>query len=181
MSGDKPHHDTISVGGPKEGEHLDIIETVTRGGSGGLHRRLGPRQIQLVAIGGSIGTALFIAIGSALYRGGPASLLLAFIVECTMVGFLNNCLAEMTIYMPVNGGFISLAGKWVDDAFGFMAGWNFFIYMALTVPFEISAVNLLLSYWRDDIPVAAVCLVCIALYTYGKPPHFPFNVLRVID
>lgn len=146
---------------------MDVLHSRAQGGSSGLHRRLGPRQIQLVAIGGSIGTALFIAIGSALYKGGPASLLIAFIIECTMVGFLNNCLAEMTTYMPVNGGFISLAGKWVDDAFGFMAGWNFFIYMALTVLFEISAVNLLLSFWRDDIPVLAVCLVCIAVYTYG--------------
>ncbi|OQU96065.1 hypothetical protein CLAIMM_02201 [Cladophialophora immunda] len=156
----------------------DAGETrLTHAGSAGLHRRLGPRKIQLIAIGGSIGTALFIAIGSALYKGGPASLLLAFGIECIMVGLLNNCIAEMTTYMPVNGGFISLAGKWVDDAWGFMAGWNFFIYMALTVPFEISALNLLLAYWRDDIPVVAVCLTCIALYaiinlfavgTYGE-------------
>ncbi|KAM0546236.1 hypothetical protein ACHAPJ_010919 [Fusarium lateritium] len=166
MSTEKPFEEKpVSVLDPKEGEHVDIIEAGVHGGSSGLHRRLGPRQIQLVAIGGSIGTALFIAIGSALYKGGPASLLLAFIAECIMVGFLNNSLAEMTVYQPVNGGFISLAGKWCDDALGFMAGWNFFIYMALTVPFEISAVNLLLSYWRDDIPVLAVCLVCIAIYT----------------
>ncbi|OGM49423.1 hypothetical protein ABOM_003496 [Aspergillus bombycis] len=144
---------------------------------GGLHRSLGNRQIQLVAIGGSIGTGLFIAIGTGLYKGGPGSLLLAFIIESLMVGMLNNCLAEMTTYMPVSGGFIRLAGYWVDDAWGFMAGWNFFIYMALTVPFEISAVNVLLEYWRDDIPVVAVCLACIAAYavinllavgTYGE-------------
>lgn len=54
--------------------------------------------------------------------------------------------------------------KWVDEAWGFMAGWDFFIYMALTVPFEISAVNVLLEYWRRDIPVVAVCLACIAAY-----------------
>ncbi|KNG82475.1 putative amino acid transporter, partial [Aspergillus nomiae NRRL 13137] len=134
---------------------------------GGLHRRLGNRQIQLVAIGGSIGTGLFIAIGTGLYKGGPGSLLLAFIIESLMVGMLNNCLAEMTTYMPVSGGFIRLVGYWVDDAWGFMAGWNFFIYMALTVPFEISAVNVLLGYWRDDIPVVAVCLACTAAYA-GK-------------
>lgn len=131
---------------------------------GGLHRRLGNRHIQLVAIGGSIGTGLFIAIGTGLYKGGPASLLIAFTIESIIVGMLNNCLAEMTTYMPVSGGFIRLAGKWVDEAWGFMAGWNFFIYMALTVPFEIAAVNVLLQYWRDDIPVAAVCVACIVIY-----------------
>lgn len=72
------------------------------GSNGGLQRRLGPRQIQLVAIGGSIGTGL--------YKGGPASLLLAFIIESCMVSMLNNCLAEMTTYMPVSGGFIRQAG-----------------------------------------------------------------------
>ncbi|KAB8225648.1 amino acid permease-domain-containing protein [Aspergillus novoparasiticus] len=87
--------------------------------------------------------------------GGPGSLLLAFFIESLMVGMLNNCLAEMTTYMPVSGGFIRLAGCWVDEAWGFMAGWNFFIYMALTVPFEISAVNMLLEFRRHDIPVVA--------------------------
>lgn len=146
--------------------HMEDVNEGQAAGTtiGGLHRRLGNRQIQLVAIGGSIGTALFVAIGSALYEGGPGSLLLAFIIEAIMVGMLNNCLAEMTTYMPVSGGFIRLAGKWVDEAWGFMAGWNFFIYMALTVPFEITAVNLFLEYWRNDIPVVAVCLACIAAY-----------------
>lgn len=41
-----------------------------------------------------------------------------------MVGMTNNCMAEMMTYHPVPGGFISLAGKYVDQAFGFMAGWN---------------------------------------------------------
>ncbi|CAG8364102.1 unnamed protein product [Penicillium salamii] len=132
---------------------------------GGLRRRLGNRHIQLVAIGGSIGTGLFIAIGTGLHKGGPASLLIAFAIEAIVVGMLNNCLAEMTTYMPVSGGFIRLAGKWVDEAWGFMAGWNFFIYMALTVPFEICAVNLLLQYWRDDIPVVAVIVACMVVYS----------------
>lgn len=77
---------------------------------------------------------------------------------------MNNCMAEMTTYMPVSGGFIRLAGHWVDDAFGFMAGWNFFVYEAITVAFEIAALNLLLSFWRDDIPPLAVCLCVIAVY-----------------
>lgn len=81
-----------------------------------------------------------------------------------MVGMLDNCLAEMTTYMPVSGGFIRLAGKWVDEAWGVMAGRNFFICMALTVPFEISGVNLLLEYWRDDIPIVAVWMACVVAY-----------------
>ena len=77
----------------------------------GLQRRLGNRQIQLLAIGGSIGTALFISVGGALYNGGPAGLLLSFAMQSVMVALVNNCMAEMTTYMPVTGGFIRLAGK----------------------------------------------------------------------
>jgi amino acid transporter len=93
-----------------------------------LQRRLGNRQIQLIAIGGSIGTALFVSIGGGLARGGPASLLLAYAIYSCFLALVNNCIAEMTILYPVEGGFIRLAGKFVDEAVGFMAGWNFFLY-----------------------------------------------------
>jgi yeast amino acid transporter len=150
-----------------------------------LHRRLGNRCIQLLAIGGSIGTALFVSIGSGLALGGPASLFLAYTIYSCMLGLVNNCIAEMTIFMPVSGGFIRLAGKWVDDAFGFMAGWNckkpqyhspdrarsqlthsllVFFYEALLIPFEITALNEVLKFWRDDIPVWSVCIAAIVLY-----------------
>ncbi|KKY16828.1 putative general amino acid permease agp2 [Phaeomoniella chlamydospora] len=129
-----------------------------------LQRHLGNRQVQLIAIGGSIGTALFVSIGSGLMEGGPGSLLIAYIVYCSLLGLVNNSMAEMAIFMPVSGSFIRMAGKWVDDAFGFMAGWNFFLYEATLIPFEITALNLVLTFWSDDIPVAAICAACIVLY-----------------
>jgi yeast amino acid transporter len=89
-----------------------------------LQRRLGNRQIQLIAIGGSIGTAVFVSINSGLARGGPGALLLAYAIYSCFLGLINNCMAEMTVLHPVSGGFIRMAGHWVDDAFGFMAGWN---------------------------------------------------------
>jgi len=56
-----------------------------------LHRRLGNRQIQLIAIGGSIGTALFVSIGSGLVRGGPGSLFIAYAIYACMLALVNNC------------------------------------------------------------------------------------------
>jgi amino acid transporter len=103
----------------------DVQEGVITGNADNLQRHLGNRQIQLIAIGGSIGTALFVSIGSGLYHGGPGSLFIAFTVQCIFLAMVNNCLAEMTTAFPVSGGFIRLAGKWVDDALGFMVGWNF--------------------------------------------------------
>ncbi|KAL4878469.1 amino acid permease/ SLC12A domain-containing protein [Aspergillus karnatakaensis] len=155
----------------------DIHAEAVRETSSGLHRRLNNRHIQLITIGGGIGTAIFVSIGSALSKGGPGSLFLAYTIYCCFLAMVNNCLTEMSIYMPVSGGFIRLAGKWVDDAWGFMAGWNFFLYEALLIPFEITAITITLGFWRDDIHPAAVCGACIALYgilnvlavkTYGE-------------
>ena len=84
-----------------------------------LQRRLNNRQIQLIAIGGSIGTALFVTIGGALVAAGPASLFIAYLIYSVMLGGVNNCMAEMAVLHPVSGGFIRMAGQWVDEAFGF--------------------------------------------------------------
>lgn len=129
-----------------------------------LKRHLGNRQIQLIAIGGSIGTATFVSISTGLAAGGPGSLFLAYTFYACIMGLVNNCMAEMASFQPVTGAFIRMAGKWVDESFGFLAGWNFFIYEAILIPFELSALTLVLSFWRDDIPVAAVISVAIVLY-----------------
>ncbi|KAF4994726.1 hypothetical protein FDECE_13033 [Fusarium decemcellulare] len=133
-----------------------------------LHRRLGNRQIQLLSAGGAIGTALFISIGSGLAKGGPASLFIAFSLYSFVLSCVNNSVAEMTTYMPVAGGFIRLAGHWIDDAFGFMAGWNFFFFEALAIPFEITALTFVLSFWNDKMtepgPTAAICAGCVIAY-----------------
>ncbi|KAL2756519.1 hypothetical protein ACRALDRAFT_1030470 [Sodiomyces alcalophilus JCM 7366] len=149
----------MNDGGGDESEHL-----VHRYNTDQLKRHLSNRQIQLIAIGGSVGTALFVSIGGGLQRGGPANLFLGYTIYAFMLGLVNNCMAEMCVYMPITGSFIRMAGKWVDEAFGFMAGWNFFLYEAILIPFEIAALNLVLTFWRDDIPVAAVCVGCIVLY-----------------
>ena len=130
-----------------------------------LHRKLGNRQIQLLAIGGAVGTALFVSIGNGLAAGGPGSLFVAYFLWCFVVAAVNNSITEMVVLQPVSGGFIRIAGHWFDDALGFMVGWNFFFFEVFAIPFEIAAVNLVVSYWTDKIPVAAICAICIILYT----------------
>lgn len=144
----------------------------------GLKRHLSNRKIQLIAIGGSIGTAMFVSIGGALHSGGPGSLLLAYGLYACVLALVNNAMAEMAVYMPVNASFIRHAAVWVDDAWGFMAGWNFFFYEAILIPFEISALNLVLKFWRDDIPAGAICAACIVTYGYFiSLPLFFFSFL----
>ncbi|PHH63758.1 hypothetical protein CDD81_5523 [Ophiocordyceps australis] len=155
--------------GPQEaGDVESNHDSDGAGAADGLQRRLDNRQIQLVAIGGSIGTALFISIGKGLAIGGPGSLVIAYGLYSMILACVNNSVAEMTVLMPISGGFIRLAGHWVDDALGFMVGWNFFLYEALLIPFEITALNLILSFWepkmKDPGPTAGICAAVIICY-----------------
>jgi yeast amino acid transporter len=129
-----------------------------------LHRRLSNRQLQILAIGGAVGTALFVSIGNGLAAGGPGSLFIAFTLWSCVVACVNNSIAEMIVLQPVSGGFIRIAGHWVDDALGFMVGWNFFFFEVFAIPFEITAVSIVLKFWTDEIPVAAICAACMVLY-----------------
>lgn len=95
--------------------------------------------------------------------------------------------AEMVCYLPIPSPFIRLAGHWVDDALSFAMGWNFFFTMgwlnhlsagdevltltAFGIPYEIVAINILLTYWTDRVPVAAVVVIMLVLYTYAFPPQ----------
>ncbi|OJJ45782.1 hypothetical protein ASPZODRAFT_160015 [Penicilliopsis zonata CBS 506.65] len=146
---------------PYENEDTGSV-VVLNGGS--LQRQLGNRHLQIIAIGGSIGTAAFVSVGTALAEGGPGSLFIAYVIYAVIMGMLNNCAAEMVVYMPVSGGFVRLAGHWVDEALGFMAGWNFLLYEGIMIPFEITALQVVLSFWSDKVPAIAICLVCIFLY-----------------
>lgn len=142
-----------------DSEDVGVVDNVD-----GLKRHLNRRQIDMIAIGGSIGTALFISIGYGLINGGPGSLFISFCIYSCFLACVNSCMAEMSVFMPVSGGFIRMGSKWVDEAFGFMLGWNFFLYEAAAVPYEISALNLVLTFWTDKIPIWAVCIICIILY-----------------
>ncbi|KAF2447985.1 hypothetical protein P171DRAFT_383273 [Karstenula rhodostoma CBS 690.94] len=129
------------------------------------HRKLKPRHIQLIGIGGTIGTALYVQIGRGLMNGGPASLFLAFTIWCTFILAVTLCMAEMVSYLPISSPFIRFAGRYVDEAFGFAAGWNFFIFEAALVPFEIVACNLIIHFWSDVVPTGAI--IAIILFLYG--------------
>lgn len=86
------------------------------------HRKLKPRHIQLIGIGGTIGTALYVQIGRGLMNGGPGSLFIAFTFWCSVVLAVTMCMAEMVTYLPISSPFIRFAGRYVDEAFGFAAG-----------------------------------------------------------
>ncbi|KAH0490809.1 hypothetical protein TgHK011_002261 [Trichoderma gracile] len=128
------------------------------------HRQLKARHIQLIGIGGTIGTVLYVQIGKGLLNGGPGSLFIAFSFWCTVVLAVTLCMAEMVTYLPVSSPFIRFAGRYVDEAFGFATGWNFFVFEAALVPFEVTACNFIIRYWTDAIPTGALIAIVIVLY-----------------
>jgi amino acid transporter len=79
-------------------------------------------------------------------------------------------MAEMVTYLPISSPFIRFAGRYVDEAFGFAAGWNFFIFEAAMVPFEITACNVIIHYWSDAVPAGGIIAITIVLYGYAPTP-----------
>lgn len=70
--------------------------------------------------------------------------------RCTFILCVTMCMAEMVTYLPISSPFIRFAGRYVDEAFGFAAGWNFFVFEAALVPFEITACNVIIHYWSQS-------------------------------
>ncbi|KAL8693385.1 MAG: hypothetical protein Q9218_001777 [Villophora microphyllina] len=73
-------------------------------------------------------------------------------------------MAEMVTYLPISSPFIRFAGRFVDEAFGVAAGYNFFVLQAMLVPFELVACNLIIHYWSDIIPTGAVIAIILVIY-----------------
>lgn len=115
-----------------------------------LRRSLKSRHIIMISLGGTIGTGLFLASGSSVSQAGPGGALLAYALIGIMVYFLMTSLGEMAAYMPSSGSFSTYATKFVDPAFGFAMGWNYWYNWAITIATEISAVNLIMKYWFPE-------------------------------
>lgn len=75
----------------------------------------------------------------------------------------------MVTYLPISSPFIRFAGRFVDEAFGVAAGYNFFVLQAMLVPFEVVACNLIIHYWSTIIPAGG--MIAIILVLYGLAEH----------
>jgi amino acid transporter len=131
----------------------------------GLTKRgLSGRHVQLMALGGSIGTGLFVGIGSSLRSSGPLSVVLAYIIYCVVFIYpCNIAVGEMATYLPIRGSIFEFAKRYVDPAFGFALGWTYFYSAAMLLCAELSAVATVISYWDGETSPAA--WVAVALVT----------------
>lgn len=124
----------------------------TDAGQGEIKRTLQSRHLSMIALGGSIGTGLFIASGSAITKAGPGGALLAYSIMGMMVYFLMTSLAEMATYIPLTGSFAAYASKFVSPATGFALGWNYWLNCAITVPVEVTTAGIVMNFWFPHLP-----------------------------
>ncbi|MBS0967767.1 amino acid permease [Chimaeribacter arupi] len=117
-----------------------------------LRRELKARHLTMIAIGGSIGTGLFVASGATVSQAGPGGALLSYALIGLMVYFLMTSLGELAAFMPVSGSFATYGAKYVEEGFGFALGWNYWYNWAVTIAVELVASQLLMSYWFPDVP-----------------------------
>ncbi|MCJ1422399.1 hypothetical protein MMC29_000279 [Sticta canariensis] len=131
--------------------------------SGTLTRALKGRHMQMIAIGGSIGAGLFVGSGSALRVGGPASVLLGFMIVGCMLFFTVQALGELAVLYPVNGAFYAYAVRFIDPSWGFAMGWDYAIGWLIVLPFELVAAGITINFWRSDINIGVWITVFLAM------------------
>lgn len=153
-----------------------------------LKRGLKSRHLSMIAIGGAIGTGIFLALGATINQAGPGGALVAYGCIGVMVYFLMTGLGEMATYMPVSGSFGTYATKFVDPALGFALGWNYWYNWAITVAAEMVAGALIMKYWLPGVPaiiwsvcflVLIVILNLLSAKAYGES-EFWFAGIKVV-
>ncbi|MBD8576517.1 amino acid permease [Pseudomonas syringae] len=152
-----------------------------------LKRGLKNRHIQLIALGGAIGTGLFLGVAHTVMMAGP-SVILGYAVAGLIAFFIMRQLGEMAVEEPVAGTFSHFANRYWGPQAGFMSGWNYWVLYVLVGMAELTAVGLYVQYWWPDVPTwvsAAVFFVIINLINltsvkiFGEM-EFWFSIIKVL-
>ncbi len=152
-----------------------------------LQRGLKNRHIQLIAIGGAIGTGLFLGAGKSIHLAGP-SIMLNYALIGVMLFFMMRALGEMLIYSPTSGSFTHFAESFIGPWAGFITGWTYWFCWIVTGMAEITAVGLYVKYWFPSIPqwltaLAAVLVLLLinmsAVKAFGEI-EFWFALIKII-
>jgi L-asparagine transporter-like permease len=117
----------------------------------GLHRTLSAAKLTMIAIGGAIGTGLFLGSGFAIGTAGP-SVLVSYAIGALIALLLMGCLAEMTVAHPTTGSFGAYAEHYVGPLAGFMVRYAYWTCIVLAVGTEVTAVALYMKFWFPAVP-----------------------------
>lgn len=128
-----------------------------------LKRNLTGRHIVFIALGGSVGTGLFIGSGGALSTGGPGFLLIDFLLIGIMLFCVVMALGELATVLPVSGSFAAYSTRFLDPSWGFAMGWNYWMQWFVVLPLELTAASIVLEYWprSENCPKGIYVLIFI--------------------
>ncbi len=152
-----------------------------------LKRGLQNRHIQLIALGGAIGTGLFLGIGPAAVLAGP-SVILGYALAGIIAFFIMRQLGEMVVEEPVSGSFSHFANKYWGPFAGFASGWNYWVLYILVSMSELTAIGIYIHYWWPEIPlwssslfffIVINALNLTSVKVYGEV-EFWFSIIKVI-
>lgn len=116
-----------------------------------LQRRLKNRHIQLIALGGAIGTGLFLGSAHIIQSAGP-SIILGYLIGGLIAFLMMRQLGEMIVHEPVTGSFSYFAFKYWGKFSGFLTGWNYWVLYILVAMTELTAIGKYINYWWPHIP-----------------------------
>ncbi|MEX2980623.1 amino acid permease [Streptomyces sp. C36] len=133
-------------------------------GDAGYSKDLKSRHVNMIAIGGAIGTGLFLGAGGRLHNAGP-SLFIAYAVCGLFAFFVVRALGELVLYRPSSGAFVSYAREFMGEKGAYTAGWLYFLNWATTGIADITAVATYTHYWSmfSDIPQWVLALIALAV------------------
>lgn len=121
-------------------------------------QKLSQRHLTMIAIGGTLGTGLFIGLGSSL-ASGPANLLIGFLLTGIAIFCVVQCAAELACQYPVSGSFASHVSRFVDSSLGLTVAINYFLSWAISFPSELIGLAMTIQYWNTSVnPVVWVAI-----------------------
>ncbi|TFY78490.1 hypothetical protein EWM64_g5522 [Hericium alpestre] len=153
-----------------------------------LKRQLKNRHIAMISIGGVIGTGLFLGTATSLANGGPVGLLLGYVIVGTVCYSVMVSLGEMIAFLPIPGGHIKLAERFVNPALSFTMGWNYWYNWTFILPAELSAASVLINYWNKTVNNSVWIIICLLVVVginfmgagvYGEA-EFIFASIKII-
>ncbi|KAF6657442.1 aromatic amino acid transporter AroP [Enterobacteriaceae bacterium EKM102V] len=152
-----------------------------------LKRGLKNRHIQLIALGGAVGTGLFLGSASVIESAGPA-VILGYAIAGFIAFLIMRQLGEMVVEEPVAGSFSHFAYKYWGNFAGFASGWNYWVLYVLVAMAELTAVGKYIQFWWPDFPTwasAAIFFVMINainltnVKVFGEM-EFWFAIIKVV-
>ncbi|WP_093910204.1 amino acid permease [Streptomyces sp. cf386] len=142
----------------------DAAQVPADAGDAGYSKDLKARHVNMIAIGGAIGTGLFLGAGGRLHNAGPA-LAIAYLVCGIFAFFVVRALGELVLYRPSSGSFVSYAREFLGEKGAYVAGWMYFLNWSTTGIADITAIALYTHYWSlfTEIPQWVLALIALAV------------------